>query len=111
MFKCYDHFKLQNNILKCDQCKEPLNAYDQPKFLPCGETICSSCVVKIEKVAFNKKFKCNICLEDHSIPDNSFPINKNNKKKDYYLKWGLIRNFFKTKKLKLPFLEREDESF
>ena len=67
---------LKNNILNCDYCKVIFNDYDQPRFLPCGETICSSCVVKIEKVAFNKKFKCNICLEDHSIPDNGFPINK-----------------------------------
>jgi hypothetical protein len=76
MFKCYDHFKLQNNILKCDQCKEPFNAYDQPKFLPCHETICSTCVVKIEKEATNSKFKCGICMKDHFIPEEGFPINK-----------------------------------
>ncbi len=53
MFKCYDSIKLPNNILKCDQCKEPFNAYNQPRFLSCSETICSTCVVKIEKEALN----------------------------------------------------------
>jgi len=76
MFKCYDSIKLPNNILKCDQCKEPFNAYDQPRFLPCGETICSTCVVKIEKEATNSKFKCGICMKDHFIPEEGFPINK-----------------------------------
>lgn len=54
----------------------PFNDYDQPKFLPWHETICSSCVVKIEKEAINKKYKCSNCLGDHYIPENGFPINK-----------------------------------
>ena len=76
MFTCYDSIKLPNNILKCDQCKEPFNAYDQPKFLPCHETICSICVVKIEQEAINSKFKCGICMKDHCIPEEGFAINK-----------------------------------
>jgi len=67
---------LKNNILNCDQCKVPFNDYDQPRILPCGETICSICLLKIEKKAINQKFNCNLCLNDHSIPDNGFPINK-----------------------------------
>jgi hypothetical protein len=76
MFKCYDTNKLQTDILKCDKCQVPFNSYDQPKFLPCHETICSACVVKIEIEAFNKKFFCSSCLADHYIPHNGFPINK-----------------------------------
>jgi len=76
MFKCYDTNKLQNDILKCDKCQVPFNSYDQPKFLPCHETICSACVNKIEKEAINQKFKCILCLEEHTIPNNGFPINK-----------------------------------
>jgi hypothetical protein len=76
MFKCYDHSKLQNNILKCDQCNVPFNAYDQPRIISCGDTICSTCVIKIEKESVNKKFKCGICMKDHRMPEEGFPINK-----------------------------------
>jgi hypothetical protein len=76
MFKCYDHLKLKNDVLKCDQCSILFNEYDHPKFLPCHETICSNCAIKIEKEAINKKFKCNICLEDHYIPNDGFKLNK-----------------------------------
>lgn len=76
MFKCYDHLKLKNEVLKCDQCSMLFNEYDHPKFLPCHETICSNCAIKIEKEAINKKFKCNICLEDHYISNNGFKLNK-----------------------------------
>jgi len=75
MFKFNDIINLQKNILKCDQCKVAFNPYDQPRFLPCGETICSTCMFKIEKETINRKFKC-VCLLDHYIPDNGFPINK-----------------------------------
>ena len=75
MFKFNDIINLQKNILKCDQCKVAFSPYDQPRFLPCGETICSTCMFKIEKETINRKFKC-ICLLDHYIPDNGFPINK-----------------------------------
>lgn len=56
-----------NDILKCDKCKIPFSSYDQPKSLACGETICSACSVEIEKEAINKKFKCILCLEEHTI--------------------------------------------
>jgi hypothetical protein len=71
MFKCYD-----KNFLKCDKCQVPFNSYDQPRFLPCRETICSACYVKIEIEAINKKLFCSSCLADHYIPHNGFPINK-----------------------------------
>ena len=55
MLKFHDHSKLQNEILKCDQCQESFNLYDQLRFLPCYETICSICVGKIEKKAISKR--------------------------------------------------------
>jgi hypothetical protein len=67
---------LKNNILKCDQCKVAFNDYDQPRFLPCHETVCATCVVKIESEAVNRKFKCGICMKDHCIPEEGFSINK-----------------------------------
>ena len=48
----------------------PFNAYDQTRIISCGDTICSTCVIKIEKEAVNKKFKCGICIKDHRIPIN-----------------------------------------
>ena len=76
MFKCFDNNQLQNEILKCDQCNIPFNAYVQPRFLPCFETICFTCVNKIEKEVINKKFKCSVCFEDHFITDIGFAVNK-----------------------------------
>ena len=76
MFKCFDNTKLQNEILKCDQCNVPFNAYDQPRSLPCGDTICSACVAKIEREATNQKFKCSICKRDHYIPEEGLALNK-----------------------------------
>jgi hypothetical protein len=65
-----------NDVLKCDLCKIPFDDYDQPRFLPCHETICYLYVVKIEKEASDRKFKCIFCLPEHYIPDSGFPINK-----------------------------------
>ena len=76
MFKCYDTSKLQNEILRCDECKESFDSYDQPRILPCGETICSTCLLKIEKRAMSKRFKCSLCLADHYIPDNGLHLLK-----------------------------------
>ena len=63
------------NLLKCSQCDEKFDDYEQPKSLPCGKIICSVCVNKIEKEAIERKFKC-ICLEEHIIPRTGFGINE-----------------------------------
>jgi hypothetical protein len=78
MFKCYDFSKLQNELLKCDKCHYPFISTDQPKLLPCGETICTSCEIKIEIAAnkSNRQFICSLCLKEHFIPENRLPINK-----------------------------------
>jgi len=60
-----------NNKLKCLKCNQRL---DEPRNLPCGETICANCSVSIE--VNNKKFKCLICDEDHLMPDKGLPISK-----------------------------------
>ena len=67
---------LENDILNCDQCKIPFNDHDQQRILSCVETICSICLLKIEKEVINNHFKCSICLNDHYIPNDVFPINK-----------------------------------
>jgi len=76
MLKCYDQSKIESDILKCDQCKVPFNAYCHPKFLPCFKTICTECVFKIEKEALNKKFECGVCFNEHYIPENGFVLNE-----------------------------------
>ncbi len=63
------------NLLKCSQCCEKFDDYEQPKSLPCGKIICSVCMVKIEKEAIDNKFKC-ICLKIHQIPEDGFGINE-----------------------------------
>jgi hypothetical protein len=51
------------------------NEYDQPKSLQCGKIVCNSCEIIIEKNAVNKKFKCEIRLRDHIIPDEGLSAN------------------------------------
>ena len=69
-------FDLKNNILKCDKCKAPFDEYCQPKFLPCFKTICTTCELTIQKEAINKRFKCEVCTNDHYIPDDGFVIDE-----------------------------------
>jgi len=59
------------NELNCIKCKQRL---DEPRILPCGETICDYCFITIE--VKNNKFKCFLCNEDHLMPEKGFPINK-----------------------------------
>jgi len=63
------------NLLKCNQCNNNFDDYDQPKSLQCGKIVCSICESKIVKKAINKWFKCEICLEDHYIPEKCLSIN------------------------------------
>ena len=59
------------DILKCRKCKERLDS--EPKMLPCGQTVCSHCLNLI-CVNYNK-FKCIICDNEHTMPENGLPIN------------------------------------
>jgi hypothetical protein len=76
MLKCYDQSKIENNLFKCDQCKQKFDHYCQPRFLPCYKTVCTTCVSRIEKEAVNRKFKCDICLNEHQIPEDGFALNE-----------------------------------
>ena len=57
-----------NNILNCEKCQKKLV---KPVMLPCGFTVCSSCVSDDDR-----KFTCDLCSDEHSKPKNGFPINK-----------------------------------
>jgi len=67
---------LKNNVLKCDKCRAQFDEYCQPKFLPCFNTICTTCEFTIKREAINKRFKCGVCGQDHLIPDDGFVLNK-----------------------------------
>lgn len=54
--------KTIKNILNCELCNERL---DQPKKLPCGGTICTSCAASLQIV--DNQFECSICSEKHLI--------------------------------------------
>ena len=62
--------------MSCKYCK---NAFDEPKFLPCGATICNRCIqVNIISTAADSStsYKCLMCEDTHEFPaNNSFKTN------------------------------------
>jgi len=66
----YEEIKIKSNV-NCAKCKERL---DEPRMLPCGDTVCSRCLSYIQ---MNKnQFKCIVCNEQHLMPEKGLPINK-----------------------------------
>ncbi|CAF1090823.1 unnamed protein product [Brachionus calyciflorus] len=59
--------------LKFAICPNCFKIFEIPKFLPCGETICSKCVPKANR---NGKIDCIYCGKDHIVPKKGFPLNK-----------------------------------
>ncbi len=57
-----------NSILNCKKCS---NRYEEPRILPCGNTICHECVTT-EK----NEYSCYFCEKNHEKPVDGFPINK-----------------------------------
>jgi hypothetical protein len=58
-----------NKLFKCRKCSK---TYDIPKSLPCGNTICNSCLLAND----TNVLKCPFCTNDHDIPpQNGFPTN------------------------------------
>jgi hypothetical protein len=71
----YEEEKI-NELLRCEQCQK---RYVQPRSLPCGECICTSCLEKLiqEQSSYsNAKLKCCYCLKEHDIPIDGFPVSK-----------------------------------
>ena len=60
-----------NDILDCSKCGERL---DEPKILPCGDNVCSSCVSTI--CVNNNKFECIVCNEQYVMPEKGLPTSK-----------------------------------
>ncbi|RNA12206.1 hypothetical protein BpHYR1_041405, partial [Brachionus plicatilis] len=59
---------LDDELFKCKFCQKTLN---DPRILPCGESICSTCVP-----AGCKRLKCKSCHEKHPVPQKGFVANK-----------------------------------
>jgi hypothetical protein len=65
-----------DGLLKCKQCDM---RYFKPRNLPCGESICLSCIedlIKKQPAQQKRSLKCCFCKQKHSVPKNGFPISK-----------------------------------
>jgi hypothetical protein len=63
-----------DTILNCLNCHE---RFDKPKLLPCGESICETCLKNILQNNNSNKLKCPFCNNIHEIPeDGEFPTQK-----------------------------------
>jgi hypothetical protein len=64
-----------NRILSCSSCKV---AFDLPKVLPCGASICGKCEPSLKKGASSQvisDFVCPVCGSQHNRPTDGLPIN------------------------------------
>jgi len=60
------------DILKCPACK---SAFDDPRILPCGDSICFDCLIFIKDRNNNENFLCPECGERFK-DSNNLPVNK-----------------------------------
>jgi vacuolar-type H+-ATPase subunit H len=66
----YDSNQVYNELL-CKHCEGRLV---EPKFIPCGDTICSFCEASMQ--INDGIFDCLVCKEKHEMPKNGLPICK-----------------------------------
>jgi Ran-binding protein 1 len=52
------------DLLKCPKCKEK---FTDPRFLTCGQTMCSNCIDELFDKQSNS-IKCSLCNQIHQIP-------------------------------------------
>ncbi len=61
-------------ILKCPVCK---TVFDDPRMLPCGDSICFGCLILIKDRNNNEQFHCPECGDLFVIKEsNNLPVNK-----------------------------------
>ena len=58
-----------NELLLCFNCK---TVYDDPRILPCGETLCTSCIDSLNE----KNSPCPFCSETHLVSSAELQPNK-----------------------------------
>lgn len=70
----YEQSQIRSNLV-CRNCKQ---TYDEPKLLPCGETICNNCITLLIRKNQEEKpcIKCVFCEDFHPVPENGFTTNK-----------------------------------
>jgi hypothetical protein len=61
----YDSNQIDKELLLCKHCEGRLQ---EPKILPCGETICSLCETSIH--VNDRIFDCLVCKDKHDMPKN-----------------------------------------
>ena len=63
------------NLFDCDLCHQVLV---DPISFPCGNNVCKDHLDKLMKNISKDKssFQCEICQEEHFIPESGFKINK-----------------------------------
>ncbi len=59
-----------NQMLNCQRCNEK---FVEPRVLPCGYTVCSSCILSLTN---NQSLNCSLCNKIHPIPKEGFPVNQ-----------------------------------
>jgi hypothetical protein len=69
-------YQTTSNIDLCLNCKQNI---DEPKLLPCGNTICTCCEKEIISID-NERFECTICNKTHIKDNNELPVNQSLKK-------------------------------
>lgn len=72
----YDQSSIEQ-LLKCQNCNQLYDLYEQPRILPCcGKTLCERCIERIEKEVRNNLFKCVMCHDECVMPKKKFPVNE-----------------------------------
>jgi hypothetical protein len=61
---------LLDSKLKCPKC---MTTFQEPLLLPCGESICRSC---LNALIDCNELKCPFCASTHEQPEEGFPIQK-----------------------------------
>jgi hypothetical protein len=60
-----------NTVINCTKCNERL---DEPRLLPCGNSVCTFCVESIKVT--DREFQCLTCDDKHEMPKNGLPVIK-----------------------------------
>lgn len=62
------------SLLECPLCSKKYSEENDPRILPCGDTVCDECLLQI-KVDEKQSFKCISCPKKHMNPEEGFAVN------------------------------------
>lgn len=72
MYRKYRADKVKS-VFNCDQCNHILV---DPVTLPCGNSVCQRHLIELLGRKSSKDFKCELCQEEHAVPQKGFVVNK-----------------------------------